>query len=81
MKIIEGIANIYHEISGEYQFDYSVFVYPNSYAAQAAVERQSLKEKMRQLGGRPVQVRIEIPELPQEVNPNADGSGILKEES
>jgi hypothetical protein len=81
MKIIEGIANIYKEVSGEHQFDYSVFVYPNPYAAASAIEKQNLKEKLMQVGGRSVKVRIEIPEITEEVDSHANGSGLTEKES
>lgn len=85
MKIIEGLANVYKEVSGEYHFDYSVFVYPNHHAADSAMEKQGTKEHMMQVGGRPVKVRIEIPEITEpeitkEVEENAVGSELTKTE-
>jgi len=80
MKIIEGIANVYKEDGSKHPFDYSIFVYPNSMVAKAQIEKQSLREKMMQVGGHPVKVRIEIPELEGEVKDHADIFGISEEE-
>lgn len=63
MKVIAGIANIYHEVNGEHMFDYSIFVYPNSMIANAQISKQGPKERLMMVGGRSVNIRIEIPEL------------------
>ena len=80
MKIIEGIANVYKEDGSKHPFDYSIFVYPNAMIANAQIEKQGIREKMMQVGGRPVMVRIEIPGITEEVENHANGSGLIKKE-
>jgi hypothetical protein len=79
MKVIEGIANIYKEDGSKHLFDYSIFVYPNAMIANAQVKKQGIREKMMQVGGRPVMVRIEIPEITEEVESYANGSRLTEE--
>ena len=80
MKIIKGIANVYKEDGSKHPFDYSIFVYPNAMIANAQVEKQGIREKMMQIGGRPVMVRIEIPGITEEVESYANGSRLTEKE-